>query len=188
MLTFVGHVVDAQGLRPNPDSVNAIRRRPQPSTKKELQRFLGSLNFYHRFVQGAANLQTPLYVISAAIKKRRPAHVDRHRPGSLLSLSKGPRYLHSLGAPISRRTCSQMHQTSPSERSWNSPLTMSGNHSDLFRDNFPALKRGTVRTTANCSRPTSPRDISYTRSRAYASHSAPITAPYCSCSRRRLKS
>ncbi|CAI6373536.1 unnamed protein product [Macrosiphum euphorbiae] len=68
-LTFLGHVVDAQGLRPNPDSVDVVRRWPQPSTKKELQRFLGSLNFDHRFVQGAANLQAPLYDISAAIKK-----------------------------------------------------------------------------------------------------------------------
>jgi len=69
-LTFLGHVVDAQGLRPNPDSVDVIRRWPTPNTKKELQRFLGSLNFYHRFVQGAANVQAPLYDISAAIKKK----------------------------------------------------------------------------------------------------------------------
>ncbi|CAH1731650.1 unnamed protein product [Aphis gossypii] len=69
-LTFLGHVVDAQGLRPNPDSAAAIRQWPQPQTKKELQRFLGSLNFYHRFVAGAAKLQAALYDIAAAVKGR----------------------------------------------------------------------------------------------------------------------
>lgn len=67
-LTFLGHVVDAQGLRPNPDSAAAIRQLPQPKTKKELQRFLGLLNFYHRFVAGAAKMQAALYDIAAAVK------------------------------------------------------------------------------------------------------------------------
>lgn len=69
-LTFLGHIVDSRGLRPNPDSVSAIRQWTRPDTKKELQRFLGSLNFYHRFIPGAASLQAPLYAITAAVPKR----------------------------------------------------------------------------------------------------------------------
>lgn len=69
-LIFLGHVVDAQGSRSNPENVTAIRQWPQPKTKKELQRFLGSLNFYHRFITKAAALQTPLYALSAQVKKR----------------------------------------------------------------------------------------------------------------------
>lgn len=69
-LTFLGHVVDTRGLRPNPDSVKVIRQWTQPNTKKELQRFLGSLNFYHRFIPSAANLQAPLYAITTAVPKR----------------------------------------------------------------------------------------------------------------------
>jgi cleavage and polyadenylation specificity factor subunit 1 len=65
-LTFLRHIVE----RPNPDNVNTIRLWPQPSTKKELQRFLGSLNFYHRFIPDAAKLQAPLYAIATAVKKR----------------------------------------------------------------------------------------------------------------------
>lgn len=69
-LMFLGHVIDARGSRPNPDSVSAIRQWPQPNTKKELQRFLGALNFYHRFVPKAAKIQAPLYHIIAQVPNR----------------------------------------------------------------------------------------------------------------------
>jgi len=53
-LTFLGHVVDAQGLRPNPDSMTAIRQWPQLKTKKELQRFFGSLKYFISFRRGGS--------------------------------------------------------------------------------------------------------------------------------------
>lgn len=69
-LAFLGHIVDAQGIHPNPENVNTIRKWQQPGTKKELQRFLGSLNFYHRFIPNAAALQTPLFALITQVKKR----------------------------------------------------------------------------------------------------------------------
>lgn len=69
-LIFLGHVINAKGSCPNPDSVDAIRKWPLPKTKKELQRFLGSLNFYHRFIPNAANMQIPLYATATAVTKR----------------------------------------------------------------------------------------------------------------------
>lgn len=69
-LVFLGHVINARGSYPNPDSVDAIRRWPLPNTKKELQRFLGSLNFYHRFIPNAAKLQAPLYATTTAVTTR----------------------------------------------------------------------------------------------------------------------
>jgi len=69
-LVFLGHVINAQGSFPNPDSVDAIRRWPLPNTKKELQRFLGSVNFYHRFIPNAASIQAPLYATVSKVTKR----------------------------------------------------------------------------------------------------------------------
>ena len=57
---FLGHVVDATGIKPLPARVSAISSFPQPTTKGELQRFLGMINYYRRFLSGAASILKPL--------------------------------------------------------------------------------------------------------------------------------
>ena len=44
-----------------PTRVTAIKEFPRPTTIKELQAFLGLINFYHRFVPAADQLLLPLY-------------------------------------------------------------------------------------------------------------------------------
>lgn len=53
-LSFLGHVVDKDGCSPNPEHVAAIQEWSLPQTKKGLQRFRGTVNFYHRFIKNAA--------------------------------------------------------------------------------------------------------------------------------------
>jgi len=57
---FLGHLVSSQGIRPLATKVEALRGHPQPSTVKELQQFLGLLNFYRRFIPSAAKVLAPL--------------------------------------------------------------------------------------------------------------------------------
>ena len=59
-LDFLGHNISAQGSRPLRDKVAAIAQHPQPGTVKELQQFLGMINFYRKFMPGAAKLLCPL--------------------------------------------------------------------------------------------------------------------------------
>nr|VZI27045.1 unnamed protein product [Spirometra erinaceieuropaei] len=59
-LDFLGHRVDAQGLRPLSSEVEAIRDFPPPTSKRQLQRFLGMVNFYRRFLPNCADLMLPL--------------------------------------------------------------------------------------------------------------------------------
>ncbi|BHF80779.1 hypothetical protein SprV_0702390700 [Sparganum proliferum] len=59
-LDFLGHHVDAQGLRPLFSKVEAIRDFPPPTSKRQLQRFLGMVNFYRRFLPNCADLMLPL--------------------------------------------------------------------------------------------------------------------------------
>ena len=40
--------------------VEAIQSWPEPKNKKELQQFLGFVNFYRRFVEGFAKIAKPL--------------------------------------------------------------------------------------------------------------------------------
>jgi hypothetical protein len=57
---FLGHVVSSQGARPIKSYVEAVEQRPPPRTVKELQVFLGLVNFYRRFLPGVAVTLQPL--------------------------------------------------------------------------------------------------------------------------------
>jgi len=59
-IEFLGHTVSARGIAPLPSRVAAIASHPRPNTFKELQNFLGVINFYRKFVPGAAAMLRPL--------------------------------------------------------------------------------------------------------------------------------
>ncbi|XP_075550349.1 uncharacterized protein LOC142583754 [Dermacentor variabilis] len=52
--------IHEDGVQPTEDKVRAIHDAPEPTCKKELQAFLGALNFY-KFLKGAAHTLEPLY-------------------------------------------------------------------------------------------------------------------------------
>ena len=57
---FLGHVVDRQGVRPDPDKLVAVREWPTPSTVREVRAFLGLAGYYRRFVPSFAAIARPL--------------------------------------------------------------------------------------------------------------------------------
>jgi transposase InsO family protein len=60
-VTFLGHVVGANGVRPDEGKIKAIEKFPTPSTLTEVRSFLGSVNYYHKFVPGLATVAAPLF-------------------------------------------------------------------------------------------------------------------------------
>ncbi len=57
---FLGHHITADGALPILKHVQAIQDFPAPQDKKQLQTFLGMVNFYRRFIPAAANILLPL--------------------------------------------------------------------------------------------------------------------------------
>ena len=57
---FLGHRVSVAGISPLPSSVSAVRDCSPPCNRRELQRFLGMINFYRRFIPGLAATILPL--------------------------------------------------------------------------------------------------------------------------------
>ena len=53
-LEFLGYSVSAEGISPLEDRVEAIKAAEPPTTIKELQSFLGLVNYYRRFIPKAA--------------------------------------------------------------------------------------------------------------------------------------
>ncbi|PFX15397.1 Retrovirus-related Pol polyprotein [Stylophora pistillata] len=59
-LKFLGHVISAEAIRPDPDKVKAIADAPVPQNQAELRSFLGSITYLAQFVSNLATVITPL--------------------------------------------------------------------------------------------------------------------------------
>nr|VZI28875.1 unnamed protein product [Spirometra erinaceieuropaei] len=68
-LEFLGHLVESHGIRPLPSKVAAIRDFPPPTSKRQLQRFLGMVNFYRRFLPNCADTLLPLTSLLSGSKR-----------------------------------------------------------------------------------------------------------------------
>lgn len=63
-VSFLGHVVSGEGLKPDPTKYETIKKWPVPTTVQEVQSFLGLTNYYRRFVKNFANVARPLYALT----------------------------------------------------------------------------------------------------------------------------
>nr|XP_055073125.1 uncharacterized protein LOC129453092 [Misgurnus anguillicaudatus] len=59
-VSFLGFVIAAGEIRPDPAKVKAVTQWPVPVSRKELLRFLGFTNFYWRFIRNYSQVAQPL--------------------------------------------------------------------------------------------------------------------------------
>lgn len=59
-LTFLGHEISADGIKPPSDRVSAIQDFKPPRTSTELRRYMGTLNFFRQMVPNFAQKAYPL--------------------------------------------------------------------------------------------------------------------------------
>lgn len=62
-IEFLGYLVDATGLHPALDKVQAIQNAPTPHNKSDSQAFLGLLKFYNSFLYHKAMVAKPLHCL-----------------------------------------------------------------------------------------------------------------------------
>ena len=56
----MGYVIDSEGVHVDPEKIQVIKDWPAPRNLTELHSFLGSANFYRRFVFGFSHLSWTL--------------------------------------------------------------------------------------------------------------------------------
>ena len=62
---YLGHVITAEGLKPNPQLTDAVQKFPQPKNLQDVRRFLGMASYYRRFVPNFAKIAQPLHQLTA---------------------------------------------------------------------------------------------------------------------------
>ena len=60
-VSFLGHLITAEGIAPDPDRVRSIAELTPPTTVTGVRAFLGFTGFYRRFIRGYANIARPLF-------------------------------------------------------------------------------------------------------------------------------
>lgn len=73
---FLGYLVTAEGIKPLPSRVEAIKNYKLPENEKELRRFLGMVNFYRRFIPKAAQQQANLHPLCSGNKKSKKIKIQ----------------------------------------------------------------------------------------------------------------
>uniref|UniRef100_H3H639 RNA-directed DNA polymerase n=1 Tax=Phytophthora ramorum TaxID=164328 RepID=H3H639_PHYRM len=86
---YLGHKVSGHGLEAKPKNLESLTTLAFPHTLKGLQSFLGSLNYYHRFIADFAIYATTLYALTEADFDEYP-----DKPG----VHSQPKWTHALNA------------------------------------------------------------------------------------------
>jgi hypothetical protein len=58
---LLGHIVSDSGISIDPERIASILNLPAPTSKKEVQAFMGIINFVHRFVPDFAVMVKPIH-------------------------------------------------------------------------------------------------------------------------------
>ena len=68
-IEFLGHKLSDKGLKPLESKVKAIEEAAKPTSKEQVQSFLGMISYYAKFIPNRASSLTPLYKL---IQKEEP--------------------------------------------------------------------------------------------------------------------
>jgi len=89
-LRLLGHVVTSHGIGIDQKKLDALRQWPRPTTGKELQSFLGFVNFLREHVRGFSDLTAPLEAIKNVKVIEWNDMLDNHFKATVTAVVRSP--------------------------------------------------------------------------------------------------
>ena len=62
-ITYVGHQLTSEGVKPDPEKIRAVNQMKRPENVKELQSFMGFIQYLGKFIQNMSQISAPLRVL-----------------------------------------------------------------------------------------------------------------------------
>lgn len=87
---YLGHVVDAESISPDPEKVYAIKSWPRPATATEVKSSLGLCSYYCHFIPSFADIADPLHQCCSVVPFRWTSEADDSFQQLKVALTKVP--------------------------------------------------------------------------------------------------
>ncbi|KAF8791606.1 Retrovirus-related Pol polyprotein like [Argiope bruennichi] len=68
-VTYLGHIISAEGVRTDPDKISAVRHKTCPTDVHQLRSYLGLCTYYRKFVKNFSIIARPLHKLTEAKQK-----------------------------------------------------------------------------------------------------------------------
>ena len=59
-VTYLGHIISENGVRPDPNKIQAVKDFPRPDNPKTIKQFLGLAGYYRKFIPNFSKIAKPL--------------------------------------------------------------------------------------------------------------------------------
>ena len=93
-VSYAGHVLTSEGVKPDPEKVRAVEAMSPPENKSELLTFLGFINYLTKFIPHMSEVSAPLQQL---LEKNTLWHWDEQQQSSFQKLK-----IMTTNAPILR--------------------------------------------------------------------------------------
>ena len=70
-VSYLGHIVSAKGVATDPEKIAKVMEWPRPTSRKEMQQFLGFCGYYRRYVKSYSAIAAPLYRLTSGDPRKK---------------------------------------------------------------------------------------------------------------------
>ena len=69
-ITFLGHIVNKNGILPDPEKIEKVKNFPRPATVTQIRSFLGLASYYRKFIKDFSIIAKPINQLNNNIIKQ----------------------------------------------------------------------------------------------------------------------